>query len=540
MKLPKIKNLSLPKSLQSNLDLIGVSSLIFLSISSFVHFTQLNLVLAYNDSMSHLNLTRLIIDNQEPGISQLGGVWLPLNHVLPLIFIWNDYAWQSGLAGSSFSMISYILSGILIYKIIQLLTGNKLASYIGGLAFALNLNILYLQSTPLTEALYVLFFTASVFFSIKWILTHNEKYLPIIGFCGFLQVLTRYDGWFVTFLQLLILFAFEFIYNKKTFAESFSKMLLVSVPIGFGIGLWLLWNLLIFNDPLFFATGPYSAKAQQDVINGTSSLITKGDLAMSIKAYYFAVIHNVGFFIMTLSIFGSLVLLFLKNNLKTLGVKFLVFLLFLSPFIFNVLALFLGFSILNIPELNWNPSNSPSGYWFNVRYGILALPAIAFFIGMLAARKSYLAFLLGVVIIAQSVFTFNDGIITVVDGTMGASAFRKQDIATFLQDNINETDTVLLSIGFNNPIAFKLGIPLKNVVHEGVSKKWSNALNSPEKYASWIVVSNSPNGDPLYEALIKNQNPNLKNFYDLKYQGKEAFIYKRKPGLTAAVGRENK
>ena len=69
-----------------------------------------------------------------------------------------------------------------------------------------------------------------------------------------------------------------------------------------------------------------------------------------------------------------------------------------------MLALYLGFSILNIPELNWNPNDSPSGLWFNVRYGILALPAVAILLGILAARQRAFSLLITLVVIFQMFF----------------------------------------------------------------------------------------------------------------------------------------
>lgn len=352
-----------------------------------------------------------------------------------------------------------------------------------------------------------------------------------------LQVLTRYDGWFVTLVELGILFSLEFIYHRKSFAESLSKIILVCVPIAFGIGLWLLWNLLIFGDPFFFAFGPYSAHAQQEFINASGGLITKGNLALSFQAYIFALIHNAGFLVTALSIFGSLTFLFFKNNFSSLGIKSLIFILFLSPVIFNVLALFLGFSILNVPELNWNPGKDSSGFWFNVRYGILGLPAIALWLGFLSSRKTFFALISAFIIVLQMFVTYRDGVITIVDGTVGSSAYRKQDISTHLKENVKSSDTVLMSIGFNNPVAFRIGLPLKNIIHEGVSKKWPDALNNPEKYADWIVVSNTANGDPLYEALMVNQKDKLLANYEVEYKGNEATIYKRKGGLFhASVG----
>ena len=521
-------------------DLIMLAGLFFLSFFSFFTFSNLDLVISYNDSMSHLNLTRLIIDNQEPGISQLGGVWLPVNHILPLVLIWNDAAWHSGFAGAAFSMLSYIFTAILIYKSILLVTAKKIAAFVGSFAFALNLNILYLQSTPLTEALYLVFFMASVYFILKWMVTQNARYLPLIGFCGFLQVLTRYDGWFVTGLQVMILFFFEFIYNKKSFAESFSKILLVSIPIGFGVGIWLLWNLLIFGDPLFFALGPYSARAQQDVINEASPLITKGDWAISAKAYYYTVINNVGLLTTALGLFGSVYFLAFRNKIASIGVKGLIFLLFLTPVIFNVLALYLGFSILNIPDLNWKPKDDESALWFNVRYGIMALPATAFWIGMLAAGVVYinqkarqftlypLAMIAVAVIIFQAYLTYNEGIITVIDGTRGSSSYVNSDVSDYLRDKVREDEEILLAISYFNPVAFQSRVDLKQVIHEGVSQKWGNALGSPHLYVDWIVMSNGKVGDPVYNHLIDETNSYFLQYYDLAYKGNHASVYKIK------------
>ncbi len=173
-----------------------------------------NLTLVYNDSMSHLNIARLVIDNQEPGLSQIGSVWLPLNHILPIIFVWNDWAWRSGFAASIFSMLSYVVSLVAIYKTVLLLSKKRVAALIGALAFGLNFNMLYLQATPLTEPMYVALFSLSALFFTKYLLGGNSKLLPLLGFLGFLQVLCRYDGWFVVAVMGMLIVANEWLIKK--------------------------------------------------------------------------------------------------------------------------------------------------------------------------------------------------------------------------------------------------------------------------------------------------------------------------------------
>ncbi|MGH7141329.1 MAG: glycosyltransferase family 39 protein [Minisyncoccia bacterium] len=174
-------------------------ALILLSIGTWYFSYLSGLVSAYNDSMSHVDIARSIIDGRQPGFAQLGSVWLPLNHVLMLLLVWDNWAWHSGFAGSFFSMVAYVISAIAIFEIIRELTKDFWASVIGASAFALNPNMLYLQTTPLTEPLYLVLFICSVLFFIKFIKTDDLRYLVLLGAMGFFQVLARYDGWFVTF-----------------------------------------------------------------------------------------------------------------------------------------------------------------------------------------------------------------------------------------------------------------------------------------------------------------------------------------------------
>ena len=49
---------------------------------------------AYGDAASHLNIARRAIDSLTPGAAQLGSVWLPLPHVLMMLFVWSDFLWN--------------------------------------------------------------------------------------------------------------------------------------------------------------------------------------------------------------------------------------------------------------------------------------------------------------------------------------------------------------------------------------------------------------------------------------------------------------
>ena len=58
--------------------------LIIMSITAWYINYRNGLITIYNDSMSHLNISKAVVSSLQPGIAQLGGVWLPLNHLLDL------------------------------------------------------------------------------------------------------------------------------------------------------------------------------------------------------------------------------------------------------------------------------------------------------------------------------------------------------------------------------------------------------------------------------------------------------------------------
>src|SRR5712692_3291874 len=76
-------------------------------------------MVSYDDAVSHMFFGRMIFDNSTPGLAQLGGVWLPLPHLLIALFAWNDYLWTTGLAGSIVGMSCYIATSIYIFLTIR-------------------------------------------------------------------------------------------------------------------------------------------------------------------------------------------------------------------------------------------------------------------------------------------------------------------------------------------------------------------------------------------------------------------------------------
>src|SRR5450755_3328000 len=95
------------------------------SISAFWYFFQMHQIVLYGDTYAHMLIVRRVLDNATPGLAQLGGVWLPLPHLVMLPFIWNDYLWRTGLAGSLPSMICYLISAVYLFLAARRLTRDS-------------------------------------------------------------------------------------------------------------------------------------------------------------------------------------------------------------------------------------------------------------------------------------------------------------------------------------------------------------------------------------------------------------------------------
>jgi hypothetical protein len=516
---------------------------IFSTILSLVawYFSQkAGLTTLYNDAMAHLNLSRMVFDNLHPGVTQLGGVWLPLNQILYLPLIWNDWAWHTGFAGSIISMICYIASVMFIFESVLYVSKSRMAGIIGALVFAINVNILYLQSTPLTESLFVGLFTASLYFFIRWIIGEKSSDLVIVALLGFPLVLTRYDGWFVMMMELVMVIIYEIIIHKRNRQHILGVAIVYATPFIYGIALWLIWNKLIFGSFLYFALGPYSAHAQQTTIASSSSgLITKGNLWYSFFSYYNTVKDNVGPIILFLTgVCASI--FFIRKDSLSLFKKIIIVSFLISPAVFNILSLYLGFSIVNVPESHWNPVFDQAGKWFNVRYGIFMLPISAILIGFVSNRSKILSGLIVLAVLVQtySFLLVDKNVVTITDGTMGSSKFQNEDIADYLRNHVKKTDQILLSISFFSPVAFRSGVEMKQIIHEGTGEYWSDALNYPYKSPNWIVLSNGNVGDSVYNTLINKQYNSFLSLYRIVYRGVHANIYKRRSDNEIYIGKD--
>src|ERR1700676_1225324 len=90
-------------------------------------------------------------DALTPGLAQLGSVWLPLPHILLVPVAAITPLWHNGAAGAIVSGLCFLYASLRIFSLVEDLTDSRLGAWCGMAVFIANLNVLYIQSTALTE-----------------------------------------------------------------------------------------------------------------------------------------------------------------------------------------------------------------------------------------------------------------------------------------------------------------------------------------------------------------------------------------------------
>src|SRR3954470_3702704 len=107
------------------------------------------------DAASHLSIARRVTDSRTPGIDQVGTVWLPLPHLLMIRPAADDQLWRSGLAGAIPSATCFVLGAAFLFAAAKSVFASRAAGAAAASLLALNPNLLYLQSTPMTEPIFL-------------------------------------------------------------------------------------------------------------------------------------------------------------------------------------------------------------------------------------------------------------------------------------------------------------------------------------------------------------------------------------------------
>ena len=504
-----------------------IASLI--SIVAFLHYSRAGELLLYGDAVAHMNIARRVVDSRTPGLLQLGTVWLPLPHLLMLPFVWSTALWSSGVAGAIPSMVAFVVSvgGLfrLMWRGLSFLPNYRdqarFIAWFAALVYALNPNLLYLQSTAMTETIYLaLYIWATVYICEFAIHLYRGDDKParasLVGCAVFLCLgaLTRYDGWFaaaiyaVAALALLIsaslrsgLEPFHFLYERtwRRTVLAFIGILAITPTA------WFTYNALTFGDPLSFARGPYSARAIEQRTRKLGDPHHPGWEAPQVAALY--LVKSAELNVATTERSQKMWLYAgLLGAVMTVGFirPLWPWLLLWIPVPFYAISIAWGGVPIFIPT--WWPFS-----YYNVRYGTQLIPAMVVFGSLLlylflrkfsSRRTQFAIAALGIVFVAWSYYgVWREAPISLREARVNSvdrMAIEKELAAQVEQLPANST--VLIYLGEHGGALQRIGFPLKRTINEGNYRYWQSSLLNPARMADYVIATE---GDPVSDAIKK-------------------------------------
>jgi 4-amino-4-deoxy-L-arabinose transferase-like glycosyltransferase len=470
-------------------------------------------LLNYGDAVAHLHIARRVFDSHQPRVSQLGSVWLPLPHVLMIPFVQVYSWWADGIAGAIPSVLAYLAGCAGIYRLAR----RWLAPAAAALAlafFALNPNLLYLQTTAMTEPLFVCEMIWIAVWLVEWRTALDEdpeKSRRLLGWIAaalVAAVFTRYDGWVIALLAWTGI-GLALLKRGRLRSRTFwvASIFVVAAPIA-----WFVYNAAAFGDWLEFARGPYSAKAIEirTAAHGDGPPHPGWHNAWVSLLFFLkcaemdAAARAWGNAMLALSALGTAgAWLWARRR------AFSWALLLWIPVPFYAYSV--AYSSVPIFLPPWWPHS-----WYNTRYGMELLPALALGLGFAAqfavgaAREfkpqwaKYAAGALLALVALNAWEVVRERPLVYVEGTKNLDSRRafELQIPPVLRALLAERPggTVLLETSVYPTLVMLTGIPLRQTINEADLAVWDTALKAPAAHADIVLAFDGDDVDRAVKA----------------------------------------
>jgi len=475
---------------------------------SWRHGAMLN----YGDAVAHMHIARRVFDCQQPRFTQLGSVWLPLPHVLMLPFVQVYAWWANGVAGMIPSALAYLAACAGIYKL-----GRRWLSPVTAALtlafFALNPNLLYLQTTAMTEPLFLCEMIWVAAWLVEWRVCLDEdlkkagRLQAWIAFALVAAIFTRYDGWV---MALLAWGSMGLVLARRGRLRSIGFWLASAVVVAAPVA-WFVYNAAAFGDWLYFLRGPYSAKAIEIRTSVPGFPPHPGWHNPWVALIFFlksaeldAAALSWGNLLLVLGISGTAFAWPMERRRA-----FVWALILCLPIPFYAYSVSYGSVPIFMPV--WWPHS-----WYNLRYGMELLPALALGLGFAArfllgavhefkpAWTRYAVGLLFAAVALNAVRMMQEGPQVYLEGVKNSEPRRpyEAEIPPVLRRLLAERPgaVILMETSVDPELVTLTGIPLRETINESDLEIYRSALDRPAAHAAIVLAFDGDEVDSAVKA----------------------------------------
>ena len=471
-----------------------------LGLVATARYAASNLTLAHYDAKAHLVVARRIFDSLTPGWEQIGAVWLPLPHLINALPVQIDHLYRTGGFAIAISVLSHAVATSSIAAMILTLTNSRAGAVLGALLYATNPNVLYLQSTPMTEPLLFGLTTLQLLLITRWTVSGDLARPSGIGVVTVLACLTRYEAWPITAAALLAS-AYAWWRRGNALRDVLrAHARLTLYPIGTVLAFMLFSRVTVGE---WFTSGGFFVP--DDTIRGQPAVVGE-------------------------KIAEGLALLAGERLLLISEIAFIV--VVLTGLIWSsrspVLIAASLCAAVAVPATAYL-----SGHPFRIRYEIPLVVAAALLTGVavgLSRVGTWLAALVIFTVVIVERPPFDPTAAMLAEARLDFNVYERREVTRCLRDRY-DGGTIMASMGALGHYMHELsaaGFRIRDFLHEGNGPIWDSAFSrGPAPLASWVLVENVAEGG---DAIIQRhrQFPRMLEAYDVVCSAGNVTLYRRR------------
>jgi hypothetical protein len=475
-----------------------------LGIAAAFYYATLGLTLSHYDAKAHLVVSRRILDSLTPGWEQIGAVWLPLPHLVNMLPVQSDFLYRTGLFAIALSIASHALAAGAIAATVLALTSSRAGAVLAAALYATNPNVLYLQSTPMTEPMLFGLATLQVYLFTRWVVNGRLEVPRAAGWITVAACLTRYEAWPIT-AACFVSSAFAWWRRGQSVRHL--------VPVFAQLARYPMLTVLGF---MIF------------------SRITVGEWFVS-----------GGFFVPDETLLGQprAVLSKIAEGTEMLGGIWLLRFSVLALLLVLVAgassagraALLIGLSLFAAAALPL--AAYMSGHPFRLRYEIPIVMAGALSIGIavgLFRRVAPVVAVIPLALVLSGAAPFDRDAPMVREAQLDQNVRAREEVTDCLRQRYRG-GAVMMSMGALGHYMHEMsgaGFAIRDFLHEGNGPIWDSAFTrGPAPFVEWVIVEEVAEGG---DAVIQRhrQVPRLLEDYEPVCSGGNVTLYQRKPTVA--------
>jgi hypothetical protein len=469
-----------------------------------------DLTLSHYDAKAHLVVARRVIDSITPGWQQIGAVWLPLPHLVNLLPVQVDALYRTGASGVAISVLSMGVAAYACAEMVLRATGSRAGALLCAALLAFNPNILYLQSTPMTEPLLIGLLMLGAMTMHGWAHEGGAGWRRVAGWSLAAACLTRYEAWPFTAAVLTIAPLARWRAGEPVRAVLRDALMIAAYPATAAA-------LFVVNSKLsigkWFVTGGFYVP---DPALQHHILVVSGAVGWGTR--------QLGSFVLlaaAVTAAAAIVALVWRDRRRA--------------------SLVVPLALGAVAALPWYAFFQ--GHPFRIRYMVPAvaasIAAAGLGVGLLPRRVQAAAATAILVGVLAGVRPFDPRAAMVVEAQWDRPSSRGRQQVTVCLPREMPRPTVMASMGSLAHYMHELshaGFGIRDFLHEGNGDIWQAALNGPARYVDWLLIGESNRSrDMLYKRAA--EEPRFLEGFDRVCAGGGVALYRSKTAGSRASGR---